>query len=155
MFSDPGFGQLQRLSTMLEESKLSEYLEKYPVVAWVPDMPDGVPPEEISIPNEHVFYRLTKGEKATEEDLTTYYENDPNKDWGANLAKAYAVSMYDDLDKTNKLLKMASLKKSKGVSKFVLNPENGVVKQTGKSYHYSWWKTNKIDINRAETIMVL
>ena len=140
---------------MLEESKLSEYLEKYPVEAWVPDMPDGVPPEEISIPNEHVLYRLTKGEKATEEDLTTYFEKDPNKDWGDKLAEAYAVSLYDDLGKTSKLLKLASLKKSKGVSRFILNPENGVVKQTGKSYHYSWWKTNKIDINRAETIMVL
>ncbi|MCI6800913.1 MAG: hypothetical protein MR891_04695 [Bacteroidales bacterium] len=140
---------------MLKESKLSEYLEKYPVVVWVPDMPDGVPPEEISIPNEHVLYRLTKGEKATEEDLTTYFEKDPNKDWGNKLAEAYAVSLYDDLGKTSKLLKLASLKKSKGVSRFILNPENGVVKQTGKSYHYSWWKTNKIDINRAETVKQL
>lgn len=139
---------------MLKESKLSAYLEDYPAV-WVPDMPDGVPPEEICIPHEHVLFRLTKGENATEEDLTTYFEKDPNKDWGDKLAEAYAVSLYNDLDKTNRLLKIASLKKSKGVSKFTLNPENGVVKQTGKTYHYSWWKTNKIDINRAETVKVL
>ena len=140
---------------MLQKSTLSEYLEQYPVV-WVPDMPDGVPPEEICVPHEHVLYRLTKGEKATAEDLTTYYEKDPNREWGDKLAEAYAVSLYDDLDKTGKLLKIPSLKNSKGVSKIILNPENGVVKQTGKSpYHYSWWKTNKIDINCVETVKVL
>lgn len=139
---------------MLQESKLSAYLENYPVV-WVPNMPEGIPPEDICVPHEHVLYRLTKGESIAEEDLTTYYEKDPNKDWGDNLALAYAVSMYDDLDKTSKLTKMASLRDSKGVSKFVLNPENGVVKQTGKSFHYSWWKTESVDINNAETVMVL
>lgn len=139
---------------MLKDAKLSTYLDGNPVV-WVPNMPKGVPPEEICIPYEHVLYRLTKGENATEEDLTTYYEKDPNKDWGDKLAEAHAVSLYDDLDKTCKLTKIASLKNSKGVSKFTLNPENGVVKQTYQSYHYSWWKTNKVDINRAETVMVL
>lgn len=139
---------------MLQESKLSAYLENYPVV-WVPNMPEGIPPEDICVPREHVLYRLTKGESIAEEDLTTYYEMDPNKDWGDKLALAYAVSMYDDLDKTSKLTKMASLRDSKGVSKFVLNPENGVVKQTGKSFHYSWWKTENVDINNAETVMVL
>ena len=140
---------------MLQKSTLSEYLEQYPVV-WVPDMPDGVPPEEICVPHEHVLYRLTKGEIATAEDLTTYYEKDPNKDWGDKHAESYAVSLYDDLDKTGKLLKIPSLKNSKGVSKIILNPENGVVKQTSKSpYHYSWWKTNKIDINCVETVKVL
>lgn len=139
---------------MLQESKLSAYLENYPVV-WVPDMPEGIPPEDICVPHEHVLYRLTKGENVTEEDLITYYEKDPNNEWGDKLTLACAVSMYDDLEKTNKLTKIASLKNSKGVSKFVLNPENGVVKQTSKSYHYSWWKTDNIDINNAETVMVL
>lgn len=139
---------------MLQESKLSAYLENYPVV-WVPNMPEGIPPEDICVPHEHVLYRLTKGESIAEDDLTTYYEKDPNKDWGDNLALAYAVSMYDDLNKTSKLTKMASLRDSKGVSKFVLNQENGVVKQTGKSFHYSWWKTESVDINNAETVMAL
>lgn len=118
-------------------------------------MPDGVPPENICIPYNHVFYRLTKGERASVGDLTTYYENDPNKDWGEAFAKAYAVSLYNDLNKTSKLIKLPSLRNSKGVAKFVLNPKNGVVKQTGKPYHYSWWKTNEIDIDSAETVMVL
>lgn len=139
---------------MLQESKLSAYLENYPVV-WVPEMPDGIPPENICVPHEHVLYRLTKGENVTEEDLTTYYELDPANDWGDNLTLACAVSMYDDLEKTKKLTKIPSLKNSKAVSKFVLNPENGVVKQTGKPYHYSWWKTDNTDINNAETVMVL
>lgn len=140
---------------MLQESKLSAYLENYPVV-WVPDMPDGIPPEDVCVPHEHVLYRLTKGENVTEEDLITYYELDPNNDWGDKLVLACAVSMYDDLEKTKKLTKMSSLKNSKGVSKFVLNPEHGVVKQTtGNSYHYSWWKTENVDINNAETVMEL
>lgn len=47
-------------------------------------------------------------------------------------------------NENTKITKIASLKTSKGVSMFVLNPEHGIVKQTGKSsYHYSWWKTDK------------
>lgn len=139
---------------MLTKSSLSQYLQEYPT-RWVPEMPEGVPPEDICIPYRHVLFRLTKGENITHEDLVTYYELDPNNDWGDKLSLACAVSMFDDLDKTSKLTKLPSLKNSKGVSKFVLIPENGVVKQTGHSYHYSWWKTDNVDIINAETIMVL
>lgn len=139
---------------MLQEAKLSTYLADNSV-EWVPKMPEGVPPDDILIPHEHTLYRLTKGTNISEEDLITYYEIDPNKDWGDKLSEAYAVSMYDDLNKTAKLTKMASLKKSKGVSAFVLSPKDGVVKQTGKSYHYSWWKTNKVELNSAKAVLEL
>ena len=139
---------------MLQKSKLSKYLENN-LAVWVPDMPEGVPPEEICIPHEHVLYRLIKGENATEEDLKTYYENDPNKEWGANQAESYAVSMYDDLARTNNLKKIASLKNSKAVAKIVLNPKDGVVNQTFHKNHYSWWKTDRFDINSIEIVQTL
>ena len=55
---------------MLQKAKLSTYLDGNPVV-WVHDMPNDVPPEKICVLQEHVLYRLTKEEIATEEDLTT------------------------------------------------------------------------------------
>ena len=37
----------------------------------------------------------------------------------------------------------------------ILNPKDGVVKQTFRNHHYSWWKTNKFDINSAEIVLSL
>lgn len=140
---------------MLIKSTLTNYLAHNAVV-WVPSMPVDIPPEEICIPANHVLYRLTKKEHITKFDLLSYYELDPEHDWGDKLGIAHGLSLFDDLSKVNKLIRIPSLKNSKGVSKLTLNAQNGVVKQTTKNhYHYTWWKTSSFDINTVETVMAL
>ena len=140
---------------MLKKSTLSDYQNEVQAV-WVPEMPEGVPPQEICIPHEHPFYRLVKNIPATEEDFVTYHEMAPNRDWGNNYVCSFALSMFDDLDKAKRLKKIPSLKDSKAIVRIVLNPEDGVVKQTSKNtFHYSWWRTNSFDINSAEIVLSL
>lgn len=140
---------------MLIDSTITEYLAQYDV-EWVPPMPDGIPPDAICIPDNHTFYRLTKEVDIKPSDLLTYQDLDPENDWGDNVGLAHGVSLFNDLSKVNKLLKIASLKNSKGVSKLILNAPDGVVKQTtAKHYHYTWWKTSSFDIGTVETEMAL
>lgn len=140
---------------MLQESSLSDYLNEVQAV-WVPEMPEGVPPQDICIPHEHPLYRLVKNIPATVDDFVTYHELDSNRDWGNNYVCSFALSMFDDLDKARKLKKIPSLRDSKAIVKIVLNPEDGVVKQTSKNtFHYSWWKTRNFDIKSAETVLSL
>lgn len=139
---------------MLIDSTLSSYLDDNQVT-WAPEMPDGVPPEVIQVPKEHPLFRLTKENKLSEDDLITYHELDPNKDWGDKFVNSFGVSLFDDLTKVDKLLKIPSLRKSKGISKLVLNPLDGVVNQTGRKHHYTWWKTTYFDMGAAETVMTL
>ena len=139
---------------MLQKSELSKYLENNPVV-WMPDMPNGVPPEEICVPHEHSLYRLVKNLPATEEDFLTHHELDPNREWGDLYVCSFASSMFDDLDIVKRLKKMPKLRDSKAVARIVLNPKDGVVNQTFRKHHYSWWKTDRFDINSVEIVQTL
>lgn len=38
---------------------------------------------------------------------------------------------------------MPNLRDSKAIARVILNPKDGVVKQTFRNHHYSWWKTKK------------
>lgn len=139
---------------MLQKSTLSDYLNEVQAL-WVPEMPEGVPPQDISIPHEHPLFRLVKNIPATENDFVTYHEQDPNRDWGDLYVCSFASSMFDDLAAVKRLKKMPNLKDSKAVVRIILNPEDGVVKQTFKPNHFSWWKTNNFDINSAEIVLSL
>ncbi|MBQ3658466.1 MAG: hypothetical protein II956_16740 [Bacteroidales bacterium] len=45
------------------------------------------------------------------------------------------------------------MKKFKGIAELTLNPEDGVLQQTGKKIgHYTWWRTKAFDINSAKII---
>lgn len=136
---------------MLHKSSLSDYLNEFHPV-WVPKMPEDVPPQDICIPKEHILYRLTNEDSFSIDDLDTYYDINPLKDYGKNKERSYAVSMFDDISQVEKLKKFPLLKNKKGIARIVLNPENGVVKQTGNKYHYSWWKTNVFNINSVEMV---
>lgn len=140
---------------MLINSTLTKYLELHDV-EWIPSMPEGVPPKEICIPDNHTFFRLTKDENITPADLKTYQELKPECDWGDKTDLSYGISLFNDIDKVNKLRKIPSLKNAKGVSKLILNAPDGVVKQTTpKIYHYTWWRTSSFDIKTVKKEMVL
>ena len=139
---------------MLTKSSLVKYLASNSV-KWIPEMPDGVPPENIDIPEGHKFYRLTIGDTIAPSDILSYHELYPDRDWGEQTINSYGLSIIDDLNKVGKLKKIPSLRACKGISSIVLNPKDGVVLQTGKNNHYTWWRTSSFDISVAETVMAL
>lgn len=134
---------------MLRSAKIADYMSQYNV-AWRLKMPSGCPPEDIDIPDSHILLRLTHCENGnlSFNDLLTYSELDPNKDWGEMLPYSLGLSLCETVEKAKKLLKLPNIRRQqlKGVAEILLMPTDGVVKQTGKKGHYTWWQTTSFQL---------
>ena len=142
---------------MLKAAKISEYQSKYSI-DWKIEMPSGCPPEDIEIPIEHKLYRLTLDKKGslTERDLITYSELEPNKDWGDHYFQSFGLSLITKISEAKKKLLLPNIRKQNlnGVAEVTLNPTDGVVKQTGRKDHYTWWQTKSFDISNHKPIEI-
>ena len=95
-------------------------------------MPDGCPPEDVLVPSEQPFYRLARqSDQYSVEDFKSYAETDTSRNWGVLLPLAVGLSIIDNEKKARKNLKLTMFRHFKGVISLVLNPTDGVVKQTG------------------------
>lgn len=140
---------------MLRPTKIHEYLSQYSVT-WRLTMPSGCPPEDVEIPDSHNFLRLTHDEKGilTNEDLLTYSELDPHKNWGELLPLSKGLSLIATVAKAKKLLKLPNIRRQnlKGVAEICLIPTDGVVKQTSGQDHYTWWQTTSYNISHQNPV---
>ena len=140
---------------MLKPYKIEEYkLEFAP--QWTCEMPEGCPPEDILVPFEHNFYRLSKNASSyNADDFVTYAEKDPKRNWGEQLPLAAGLSVIDNEGKARKNLKLPLFKHFKGIIALSLNPKDGVVKQTGiHNSHYTWWRTEAFDISNLKMVQL-
>jgi hypothetical protein len=137
---------------MLKNDRLDNYLKHYNI-EWAVELPEGCPPQEILVPENERMYRLTLNtDKVTEDDFKSYMEMFPEKKYTGNL-KVMAAGL--SLISTNKpqSIILPMMKKFYGIAELILNPEDGVLLQTGKNpEHYTWWRTKKFDINSAKII---
>ena len=141
---------------MLTKTSITDYLKLYDV-QWKNAMPEGCPPDDVLIPQEHLFYRYTlQTDKCTDEDFKTYRQQNPTRDWGELLPLASGLSVLDNLDKAKRNMKLPMLRsKFKGIGELMLNPNDGVVKQTGAhKSHYTWWQTTAFDMNTVKMMAV-
>lgn len=140
---------------MLTPYKIKDYCKEYNPV-WAANMPEGCPPEEILVPSEHPFYRLAKQADAYDiDDFKSYAEADPARNWGEQLPLAVGLSIIDNEKKALKNLKLPMFKHFKGVIALVLNPTDGVVKQTGvHRSHYTWWRTNAFQMSNLKMLQI-
>lgn len=138
---------------MLEQYKTSQYTKQYGI-NWTCEMPDGCPPEDILVAKEHSFFRLSHDvAKYDEKDFKSYKELNPNKDWGEQLPLAVGLSVIDNEAKARKNLKLPMFKQYKGVIKLILNPKDGVLKQTGVHLsHYTWWRTTLFNFTNLQML---
>jgi hypothetical protein len=137
---------------MLEAKKIEEYIAEYQP-KWAIVMPDNCPPAEIDVPHCHPFFRLTHAVTCADaEDLKSYAELNPQKDWGYKLPLAVGLSLFNDENTAKRELKLPYIKRKHlcGIAQFTLRPQDGVVKQTTKSiFHYTWWRTLSFNIQNA------
>jgi hypothetical protein len=119
-------------------------------------MPDGCPPEDIFVPSEHSFYRLAKqSDNYTADDFKSYAETDPDRNWGALLPLAVGLSIIDNEKKARKNLKLPMFRQYKGIIALVLNPMDGVVKQTGAHRsHFTWWRTTSFQMSNVKMLQI-
>lgn len=131
---------------MLVEKKIDDYIKEYGV-CWSCPMPKGCPPQDILVATGHPFYRMSLSPTTyCDEDFKSYAELNPDKDWGEMLPLAVGLSLIDNETKAKRNLKLPTFKRFNGIIALILNPTDGVLKQTGVHVsHYTWWKTTKFD----------
>ena len=119
-------------------------------------MPDGCPPEDVLVPSEHPFFRLAKqAESYSEADFKSYAETDPKHHWGKQLPLADGLSLIDNETKARRNLKLPMFRQYKGIISLVLNPTDGVVKQTGiHRSHYTWWRTQHFLVSNLKMLQI-
>ena len=140
---------------MLTPYKISTYSEEFKP-EWACVMPAGCPPEEVLVPSEHPFFRLSNHSDAyTADDFKSYAETSPQRDWGEKLPLAVGLSLIDNEAKARKNLKLPMFRQFKGIIALTLNPTDGVVKQTGVHLsHYTWWRTKSFQMSNLTMLQL-
>ena len=138
---------------MLISIKIEDYNLQYRP-EWACVMPQGCPPEDVLVPKEHLFYRLSqKPDTYSQEDFVSYAEKDHERHWGEQLPLAVGLSVIDNEAKAKKNLKLPMFRQFKGIIALLLNPTDGVVKQTGIHLsHYTWWRTKSFNMSNLKML---
>ena len=140
---------------MLTPYKIADYCKEYHP-AWTCTMPNGCPPEDILVPSEHLFFRLAKqAETYSEADFKSYAETDPQRHWGEQLPLAVGLSLIGNEAKARHNLKLPMFRHYKGIIALMLNPTDGVVRQTGvHRSHYTWWRTRQFQMSNLKMLQI-
>ena len=140
---------------MLTPYKIADYCKEYQP-EWTCTMPDGCPPDDVLVPSEHPFFRLAKqSDTYTADDFKSYAEADPQCNWGSQLPLAVGLSLIDNEQKARRNLKLPMLRQYRGIIALVLNPTDGVVRQTGAHRsHYTWWRTQKFQMSNLTMLKI-
>ena len=119
-------------------------------------MPVGCPPDDILVPSEHPFFRLANdAETYSEADFKTYAEADPQRLWGEQMPLALGLSLIDNESKDRRNLKLPMFRHYRGIIALVLNPVDGVVRQTGAHRsHYTWWRTQQFQMSNLKMLQI-
>ena len=143
---------------MLVPIILSDYVSTYGN-DWADVLPDNCPPEKVFISNEDVFFRFIKNpDYVVEDDWKSYLVLKPNNSYSAEKRiLAAGLSLYNDLQTATDKLKLHLFRnKFKGLVRLSLIPEDGVVLQTFSDiHHYTWWRTNKCNLAKAQLVCEL
>lgn len=139
---------------MIDNILKTDYIAQYGN-DWPEDYPDHCPPEDVSVSNGDLFYRLTiNATKITDYDWKSYHELYPNKHFtGEKLVMSFGLSLLDNIDIARSKLLPVIRNKYHGVAEISLDPTDGVIKKTGRfENHYTWWKTNSCDLSKAHLV---
>ncbi len=121
---------------------------------WIEELPDRCPPDNAFDPDGMTFYRLARTNPITENDFLSQRQLYPNtifKEVSECIARS--LSIWDNFDKCTNVMKLPRHKKNpKVVMQLYLRTGDGVVLQTFKENHYSWWRTTNFDLHSAQVI---
>lgn len=117
---------------------------------WYEELPEQCPPVDAA-PCTGRFYRIAKGDPATDGDFFSQRKLQPNKVFtglGVDECIARAVSLFSDKDDACKRLKLPKFKHA-NIAEIVLTPKDGVMKKTFSDSHYSWWRSKSFEVSQA------
>jgi hypothetical protein len=128
---------------------LEKELEKE--LNWYEKIPEQCPPKDTIYPDGEEYYRLCKSNPAQSLDFYSQKkENSTRKFAGIPECILFSVSIWNDKNKCLAQKKYPA-QKNKKLGKFILNKEDGEIKNTFQNNHYSWWRTDKFKF--ASTIV--
>ena len=119
---------------------------------WFEELPEMCPPDNAFNPEGYTFYRLTNGENPTEEDFLSQRALCPTCKYN-NVTECISrsLSVWDNVEKCLNLLKLPR-HKNKRVLALALKSTDGLVLQTFKANHHSWWRSKSFDIASVSTL---
>ncbi|MCU0426787.1 MAG: hypothetical protein MUF71_14300 [Candidatus Kapabacteria bacterium] len=117
---------------------------------WSEELPLNCPPSQAKTANNEVFYRLCNY-PVSDKDFLSHRALSPTKVFSVSECQARSLSIMDTLESAKKLLLLPSLK-GKKIVKIHLIEENGLILQTGKPNHFSWWKSQNFDFSTCPIV---
>lgn len=118
---------------------------------WSEQLPDQCPPDNAFNPDGLVFYRLSVTAQPTANDFKSQRAICQTCKFDVSECIARSISVWNDIDKCLNLLKLPR-HKGKTAIKLELTSNDGLVLQTFKPNHYSWWRTKTFDIAAVSII---
>jgi hypothetical protein len=116
-------------------------------IDWFEDLPDKCPPDDAINPDGRTFYRLTNSDIPSDKDFLSLRELCPScKFRDVSECIARSLSIWEDVEKCLNLLKLPR-HKDKKVLTLKLEATDGLILQTFKKSHYSWWRTKSFDFS--------
>jgi len=113
---------------------------------WIEDLPTKCPPES-AVPSEKTFYRLVETIPPSMKDFWSNWKLTPKRSFKVSECIAKACSIFDN-PKDCTRQKKYTCHKHKKVIEIKMNPNHGVLENTGKNSHYSWWITGSLKIDQ-------
>lgn len=125
-------------------------MEKCLLGEWFEELPEQCPPESAFEPNNELFYRIVRSENIESSDfISQRREGNMNVLPKISECIARSISIHNNLDAVKKILKLPKFR-NRRIAEIVLNREDGLILQTFKEFHYSWWRSKNCDINKVK-----
>lgn len=108
---------------------------------WFENLPDKCPPNDAIEPNG-VYFRLVNDLNNVEVDLVSQRYDAPTKKFNQDECICCAVSLFANVEDCDNITKLPR-HKNKKIYRLQLSDNDGLIKQTFKPSHHSWWRSSK------------
>jgi len=121
---------------------------------WNDELPKECPPKDAISPEGINLYRLSDDEKLIDSEFRSQRTMNPTKFFpGISECIARSLSTWDNKESCLKILKLPRFKgKTKYLVEIPLEEKDGLIKQTFKKSHYSWWRSTSFSIASCNVI---
>ena len=112
---------------------------------WYEQLPELCPPVD-AVPCEGAYYRIAKGNPASNGDFFSQRKLQPNKVFtglGVDECVARSISLFSDINDAIRRLKLPKFRNAQ-IAK------DGVMKKTFSDSHYSWWRSTNFEVSQAK-----
>lgn len=116
------------------------------MIEWFENLPEQCPPQDALEPNGLKFYRLVSDIENPIEELISQRLEFPTKVFKVDECTCCAVSVYSSIKDCEDIIKFPRHKHKK-IYEINLEKDDGLIKQTFKPSHHSWWRSTNFAKN--------